>query len=132
VNLLLGEGAMVMELHAACEQGHDAIVRLLLQHGAISIQEDEVNFKPAANVVLRQWDALSPARQEIVRRYDWSFVDLPTEWTVQHHMCQYVFRHQMAAIALGLHDPLASGDLMHPMAEVMHGLMGFGDRLQTL
>ena len=105
-------------------------MRLLLQRGAKGIEEDEDDFQPAANAVLRQWNALSPARQEIVRRYDWSFVDLPAEWTVQRHI-QYpaVFRHQMAAIALGLHDPLASGDLMHPMAEVMHGLMGFGDQL---
>jgi hypothetical protein len=114
-------------------EGHDATVRLLLQYGATSIKEDEAaRFQPAANAVLRHWNALSPARQEIVRRYDWSFVDLPAEWTVRHHN-QYpaVFRQQVAAAALALGGPLGAlngnpGDLMHRIAEELHGLMGFG------
>jgi len=63
---------------------HDATVRLLLQHGAgaTSIEEDETNFQPAATPCC---GSLSPARQQIVRRNDWSFVDFPAEWTVQHH-----------------------------------------------
>ena len=84
------------------------------------------------NAVLRQWNALSPARQELVRRYDWSFVDLPAEWTVRHHH-QYPseFRQQVAAAALALGEPLEAlnrkpGDLMHRVAEELHGLMGFG------
>ncbi len=89
----------------ACFKGQhpdDAILRLLLQNSATGIEENEANFKPAANAVLRQWNALSPDRQEIVRRYDWSFVDLPAEWTVRHHH-QYpaVFRQQQVAAALG-------------------------------
>jgi len=75
-------------------------VRLLLQRGATSIEEDQANLQPAANTVLRQWKALSPSRQEIVRRYDWSVVDLPAEWTVRHHH-QYPaeFRQQLVAAA---------------------------------
>ena len=107
-------------------------MRLLLQHGATGIAEDEAKFQPAANAVLRQWHALSPARQEIVRRYDWSFVDLPAEWTVRHHH-QYPseFRQRLAAAALALGGPLGAlngkpGDLMYQMAGDLHGLMGFG------
>ena len=107
-------------------------MRLLLQYGAKSIEEYEANFKPAANAVLRQWNALTPARQEVVRRYDWTFVDLPAEWTVRHHH-QYpaAFRRQLAAMSLTVQGPLGSlgrkpGDLMHRMAEELHGLMGFG------
>jgi len=121
---------MEQQLYTACRKGNDAvgrnIVRLLLQHGAESTEEDEANFQPAANAVLRQWNALSPARQEIVRRYDWSFVDLPAEWTVQrHHQYPAPFRRQMAVIGLVLEGSL-SGDLMPSMAEEMHRLMGFG------
>ena len=143
VKLLLDEGASITveviiqgrkltSLYMACNEGHDAIVRLLLQYGVKSIDEDEVEFRPAANAVLRQWNALSPARQEIVRRYDWSFVDLPAEWTVRHHH-QYPaeFRQQVTAAALTLRGPLGAlgrkpGDLMHRMAEELHVLMGFG------
>jgi len=107
-------------------------VRLLLQHGAKSIEENEAKFKPAANAVLRQWNALSPTRQDVVRRYDWSFIDLPAEWTVRHHI-QYLaeFRQQMVAIGLTVQEPLAAlnrkpGDLMHRIAEEMHRLKGFG------
>jgi len=51
---------------------------LLLQYGAKlrSIEDDEAEFQAAANAVLRQWSALSPARQAIVRRYDLSAGDL--------------------------------------------------------
>ena len=140
MKLLLNEGADTDKdaddgatpLIVACQQGHDGIVRLLLQYGATSIEEDEANFQPAADAVLRQWNTLSPARQEIVCRYDWSFVDLPAEWTVHHHN-QYpaVFRRQVVAAALTLGGPLSvlhrkPGDLMHPMAEEMHRRMGFG------
>jgi len=57
-------------------------VRLLrmLRCGAESIEQDEAMFQPAANAVLRQWNALSPARQEIVRHYAWIFVSRR-----QHH-----------------------------------------------
>ena len=68
----------------------------------------------------------------VVRRYDWSFVDLPAEWTVRHHH-QYpaVFRRQLAAAAIALGGPLGAlnrkpGDLMFQMAGALHGLMGFG------
>jgi len=64
----------------ACHKEHAAIVRLLLQCGAESIEKDEAMFQPAANAVLRQWNALSPARQEIVRHYAWIFVSRR-----QHH-----------------------------------------------
>jgi len=37
----------------------DATVRLLLQYGDESTEDDEANFQPAANAVLRQWNALS-------------------------------------------------------------------------
>jgi len=132
--LILGEGADMEKgneygatpLWIACHQTHDGVVRLLLQHGAKSIKENEAHFQPAANAVLRQWNALSPARQEIVRRYDWSFVDLPAEWTVRHHH-QYpaAFRRQMVAAALTFKG-LLPVDLMHLMAEDIHRLMGFG------
>ena len=101
-------------------------------HGATSIEEDEANFQPAANAVLRQWNALSPARQQVVRRYDWRFVDLPAEWTVRHHhQCPAVLRQQLLGAALALGEPLGAlngkpGDIMHAMEEEMHGLMGFG------
>jgi len=98
-------------------------VRLLLQYGAKSIEEDEAKFQPAANAVLRQWNALSPARQEVVRRYDWSFVDLPAEWTVRHHhQHPAVLRQQLAAVTLALGGPLGAlngnpGDMMHRVVE---------------
>jgi hypothetical protein len=148
VKLMLDEGANIMDeviiqghgvtpLFVACNKGHDATVRLLLQYGTTSIEEDEVKFKPAVNAVLRQWNALSPARQQIVRRYDWSFVDLPAEWTVRHHH-QYPseFRQQVAAAALTLGGPLEAlnrkpGDLMHRVAEELHRLMGFGASTQV-
>ena len=113
-------------------------VRLLLQHGAKSIEENEAKFKPAANAVLRQWNALSPARQEVVRRYDWTCVDLPVEWTVRnHHRYPAVFRQLLVAAALALGGPLGAlngkpGDLMFQMAEALHGLMGFGVEPQEL
>jgi len=47
---------------------------------------------------------LSWPRQEVIRRYGWSFVDLPAEWTVQHHS-QYPSRVS-AAVGLALHGPL--------------------------
>jgi len=53
---------------------------------AKSIEEDEARFQPAA---------LEPSQaRDCSCRYDWSFVDLPVEWTVRHHS-QYpaVFRH---------------------------------------
>jgi hypothetical protein len=84
-------------------------VRLLLQYGAKSIEEYEANFKPAANAVLRQWNALTPARQEVVRRYDWSFVDLPAKWTVRHnHQYPAEFQQRLAAAALALGGPLGA------------------------
>jgi len=54
---------------------------LLLQYGAKlrSIEDDEAEFQAAANAVLRQWSALSPARQATVRRYDLSVGDLQPE-----------------------------------------------------
>jgi len=77
-------------------------------------------------------ERLEPARQELVRRYDWSFVDLPAEWTMRHHH-QYPaeFRQQVAAVNLTLGGPLGAlkrkpGDLMHRVAEDLHRLMGFG------
>ena len=78
LKLLLDEGANMDEviiqghergytpLFMACNRGHDATVRLLLQYGATSIEEN-AKFQPAANAVQRQWNALSPARQGVVR-----------------------------------------------------------------
>ena len=86
-------------------------------------------FQSAANAVLRQWHALSLARQAVVRRYDWRFIDLPGVWSVRDHR-QYPreFQQQVVAITLAIRGPLDSepSDLMHRMAEALHGLMGFG------
>jgi len=63
-SLLLSEGAdrerALNEEGADTEKVTNSEPRLLLQHGAKSIEEDESNFQPAANAVLRQWHALSP------------------------------------------------------------------------
>ena len=74
--------------------------------------------------MLRQWSALSPARQEVFRRYDWSLADLPETigWTTLPRFG----RSWLAVIALALHELRGSGDLMQRMAEAMYGLMGFG------
>ena len=67
-------------IYVACVLGHDAGARLLriLQHTAPRAPDPEKTnpcVQPTTNAVLRQWNALSPARQGF-RRYDWSFADL--------------------------------------------------------
>jgi hypothetical protein len=120
----------------ACKQvhfvGHDAVVRLLLQRGAQSIEEDEVNYAPAVNELLRQWNNLSQARKEAVRRYDdWQYVDMPNEWTVQQHArCPPHLRQLVAVAGVAWEDPLAAynrkpGDLSHRLAEALYEHMGY-------
>ena len=93
----------------ACHKEHAAIVRLLLQCGAESIEKDEAMFQSAANAVLRQWNALGPARQEIVRHYAWIFVDLPVGSTTASTQ---QFRQRMAIrlrVTMSLLESTSSG-----------------------
>jgi len=49
-------------LFIACQSGHAAVVRLLLQYGTKlkSLEDDEAEFQVAANAVLGHWDSGTP------------------------------------------------------------------------
>ena len=123
----------VTALMLACGQGHEAVTRLLLQRGDRSIAADE-RYGPTANAVLQQWNNLSHARKEAIRRYDdWQYAEMPDEWTVQHHSrCPPHMRKLVAVAGIAWQTPLAAfnrkpGDVSHRLAEALYEHMGFRD-----
>ena len=118
--LLLDRGATVdmasksgkSPLFWACYVGCEKCVKLLLERGA-SVDVTEIHpllrFKEPAKVILRQWQAATPARRDAVRRHGWEYIDVPYEWTIGNHSAfPESFREKIRALCMAWQAPIGA------------------------